>query len=76
MLGPGRGHKSDLLPDQKEKKREMSAMYRGRIERLRLSEQSIELSTTTNLTSLHVQKIILVNEMILKHLEAGGTFLF
>ena len=76
MLGPGRGHKSDLLPDQKEKKREMSAMYRGRIERLRLSEQSIELSTKTNLTSLHVQKIILVNEMILKHLEAGGTFLF
>ena len=76
MLGPGRGHKSDLLPDQKEKKREMSAMYRGRIERLRLSEQSIELSTTTNLTSLHVQKIILVNEMIPKHLEAGGPFLF
>ena len=36
------GHKSDLLPDQMDKKREMSAMYRGRIERLRLSEESIE----------------------------------
>ena len=44
MLGPGGGHKSDLWPDQMDKKREMSAMYRGRIERLRLSEENIEFS--------------------------------
>ena len=42
-LGLVRGRKSDLWLDQMDKKREMSAMYRGRIERLRLSEKGIEV---------------------------------
>ena len=42
-MGLVRGRKSDLWPDQMDKKREMSAMYRGRIERLRLSEKGIEV---------------------------------